>query len=97
MPLILIHELRVMPTLHSGHFSNVKINTGEMRVWVSRCTLADGELQPVQVERLIDGVWTDITEAENQQGSFNHIELDGGYASYSLYVITRHLQTKAKT
>lgn len=54
-------ELLAMPTLEQGHFANLKIDTGTLRVWVSRMTIADGELDPVQVERLEDGVWVDRT------------------------------------
>ena len=54
-------ELTAMPTLRSGHFANLKVDTGEIRIWVSRCSLADGELDPVQVECLEDGCWIDRT------------------------------------
>ena len=59
-------ELVAMPTIHSGHFANLKVETvdGEgrpVRIWVSRCTIADGELDPIQVERLEDGCWVDRT------------------------------------
>lgn len=54
-------ELERMPTLHSGHFANLKVDTGTLRIWVSRMTIADGELDPIQVERLENGVWIDRT------------------------------------
>ena len=54
-------ELLAMPTLHSGHFANLKVGTGEIRIWVSRMTIEDGELDPVQVERFEDGRWVDRT------------------------------------
>lgn len=58
--------LKELPTIHSGQYANLKIDTGEMRIWLSRCTEADGETQPVQVERLIDGRWIDVTEEDDE-------------------------------
>lgn len=54
-------EIEAMPTLHSGHFANLKYDDGKIRIWRSRMTIADGELDPIQVERLEDGVWVDRT------------------------------------
>ena len=41
---------------------NFKIDTGTVRVWLSRCGPEDGEDQPVQVEILRDGRWIDEDE-----------------------------------
>ena len=54
------YELESMPTIHSGHFANLKIDTGTVRVWLSRCSIADGELDPVQCAVLEDGVWITV-------------------------------------
>lgn len=40
-------ELQAMPTLHSGHFDNLKVDQyvgtrPELRVWLSRMTVEDG-------------------------------------------------------
>jgi hypothetical protein len=50
-----------MPTIHRGHVSDLKYDDGFIRVWVSRMTIDDGELDPVQVEALRDGRWVDVT------------------------------------
>lgn len=56
-----IGELRSKPTLAQGQAANLKWDNGEYRVWLSRCSIEDGELDPVQVEQLIDGRWVDVT------------------------------------
>ena len=61
----LANTLEDMPTIHSGQYADLKIDTGTKRVWLSRMTAADGETQPVQIERLIDGCWVDVTEDES--------------------------------
>jgi hypothetical protein len=87
MPLITYQELEAMPTLSVGQAANLKIDTGTMRVWVSRCGLADGETQPVQVERFEFGRWVDITE-----GPRRPIDLDGEYDGLAVEVFTRSLR-----
>ena len=52
MPMLNHFELEAMPTLAVGQAANLKIDTGTMHMWVSRCGLRDGETQPIQVERL---------------------------------------------
>jgi hypothetical protein len=54
-------ELRAMPTLHQGYAANLKVDNGTLRIWLSRMSLADGELHPIQVERLVNGRWEDVT------------------------------------
>ncbi len=53
--------LEAMPTLSVGQADNLKIDTGDTRVWLSRCTVEDGEPcdNKVTVEGLVDGRWTD--------------------------------------
>lgn len=55
------YDLQALPTLSQGHTADLKIDTGTLRVWLSRMTIADGELEPVQIERLRDGRWVDTT------------------------------------
>ena len=56
-----IGELKALPTLCVGQTDDLKFDNGEIRVWVSRCGLADFELDPISVECLIDGCWVNIT------------------------------------
>lgn len=94
MPQITTEELEHMPTLAQGQAADLKIDTtftgGAMRVWVSRCGIYDGETQPVQVERLVDGRWEDITgDADPRASSFKTHYLDGGFEQFFVTCITR--------
>ncbi len=84
MPMLTYFELEAMPTLSVGQAANLKIDTGTMRVWLSRCGLRDNETMPVQVERLIDGCWKDITPER-----MSEISLDGKYAGMMVQTIFR--------
>ena len=55
-------DLERFPTLRTGHFADLKIDTGTLRVWRSRCTLRDKEREPAYVEFLVNGVWVDIKD-----------------------------------
>jgi len=93
MPTLEYHELEAMPTLHSGHFANLKIDTAEhggaMRVWVSRCGLADGEKEPVSVEVLKGGLWTNPLD-DVPEGRRLHLQLDAGrWRGYTVVVFRR--------
>lgn len=59
-------ELEAMPTISQGHMDNLKVDTGTMRVWLSRMTREDGMPynNAVTVERLINGVWTEVEQYE---------------------------------
>jgi hypothetical protein len=59
-------DLNDLPTLATGQAADLKIDTGTVRVWLSRCGPADGEDQPVQVEILRDGRWIDADEEGDQ-------------------------------
>ena len=52
-------ELKKLPTIHSGHFDNLKLETASERVWLSRCGVADGLAydNQVTIEHLINGKW----------------------------------------
>ena len=55
-----LEELEAMPTLCVGQADNLKVETDNTRVWLSRCTVADGEPfdNKVTVEELTkDGRW----------------------------------------
>jgi hypothetical protein len=56
-------ELELLPTISSGHFDDLKVDTGTARVWLSRVTVEDGAPynDQVTVERLVKGKWV-ITE-----------------------------------
>lgn len=57
-----LSELQQMPTLSVGQADNLKVDTGTERLWLSRCTVADGEPynNKVTIEKLINGVWTEV-------------------------------------
>jgi hypothetical protein len=58
-----LDELEAMPTLTEGQADDLKIDNDDgERIWLSRCTAADGEPwdNKVTVERLIDGRWTEV-------------------------------------
>lgn len=59
-------ELEKLPTLHQGHFDNLKIKDGNVRVWLSRMTVADGMEynNQVTVENLINGNWVTVAKYE---------------------------------
>ena len=84
MPMITCGELKNMPTLAVGQAADLKIDTGATRVWFSRCGLADGETHPIQIEKLINGRWEDVTP--DCLGDF---PLDGDYAGISVQIIVR--------
>lgn len=51
-------------TLHVGHFDDLKIERPGYRVWLSRCTIADGMPynNQVVIEELINGEWRTTAE-----------------------------------
>jgi len=57
-----VSELKKLPTLATGQAADLKIDTGTMRVWLSRCGPEDGETQPIQFERLINGRWEELED-----------------------------------
>ena len=52
-------ELEALPTLCVSQADSLKIESDTERVWLSRCTVADGEPwdNKVTVELLIAGAW----------------------------------------
>ena len=59
-------ELDDMPTIHSGQYDNMKIDTGTTRVWLSRMSVEDGMPynNQVVVEILEAGRWVTAEEYE---------------------------------
>jgi hypothetical protein len=57
-------QLRKLPTISQGQFSNLKIDDGKHRIWLSRMTKADGMPynNAIEVEALLDGVWTSVAQ-----------------------------------
>jgi hypothetical protein len=55
-------ELEAMPTLSQGQADDLKIDTGDQRVWLSRMTAEDGEPYDnrVTIERFVDGSWVEV-------------------------------------
>jgi hypothetical protein len=54
--------LDTLPTLATGQAHNLKVDTGERRVWLARTGLDDGEpfARTVYIEELTDGRWLDV-------------------------------------
>lgn len=59
-------QLEEMETIHEGHYDNLKIDTGSMRVWLSRMTVADGMPynNQVTIEILENGQWVTVDKYE---------------------------------
>lgn len=56
-----LKQLKNKPTITVGHFDNLKVQGKDFRVWLSRCTVQDGEPynNKVTVERLVNGCWVE--------------------------------------
>jgi hypothetical protein len=54
--------LRSLRTLATGQACDLKIDTGDRRVWISRCGPEDGEpyANRVTIERLRGGRWIEV-------------------------------------
>ena len=51
-------DLEAMPTLCTGQADDLKMDLGNVRVWLARCGPADGyHGKPVILERLRNGRW----------------------------------------
>lgn len=59
-----VTELRAMPTIRSGPTSDLKIDTGEHRVWVRRD--ADDTRPAIRVESKLFGRWEVIGTFRDQ-------------------------------
>lgn len=61
-----LRELENMKTLCTGQADNLKFDDGNIRVWLSRCSIEDGEPynNKATVEKLINGKWKTIDTYE---------------------------------
>jgi hypothetical protein len=61
-----LSELERIPTSSQGHTDDLKVDTGRVRVWLSRMTVEDGMPynHQVTVENLKDGRWVTVEEYE---------------------------------
>lgn len=57
-----LSDLKALPTLSVGQADDLKIDTGNRRVWLSRCTVEDGEPcnNKVTIEEYDGDLWTEI-------------------------------------
>jgi hypothetical protein len=57
-----LEELEALPTLAQGQADDLKIESDTERVWLSRCTVEDGEPwnNKVTVERKFGGSWIEV-------------------------------------
>lgn len=57
-------ELDALTTLCVSQADDLKVDAGDTRVWLSRCSAADGEPfdNKVTVERLTNGRWETVSE-----------------------------------
>ena len=59
-----LRELQTMKTITQGYTDDLKVKTGDTKVWLSRMTVEDGMPYDnmVTVEKLINGRWEVIEE-----------------------------------
>ena len=67
--ILLSEALQSMPTLCVGQSDDLKIETPTLRVWVSRCGVADGACCEghISVEKLADGRWQKKTDVHGDE------------------------------
>ena len=55
-------ELEAMPTLTVGQADDLKIDSGTIRIWLSRCTVEDGEPcnNKVTIEEYDGNQWEEV-------------------------------------
>jgi len=61
-----LKELNNIPTISSAQADDLKINTGIRRIWLSRCSVEDGEPYPNKVteEEWLLGRWVNVRTYE---------------------------------
>ncbi len=64
-------ELEALPTLSQGHTDDLKVETENTRVWLSRMTVEDGEPynNKVTIEKLKGGYISTSREAYQKRGA----------------------------
>ena len=73
-----LRELQAMKTILQGHTDNLKIETDNTKVWLSRMTVEDGMPynNMVTVEKLINGKWETIEEYQAEIHYHNGADKD---------------------
>jgi len=64
-----VAELDAMSTISSGHMHDLKHDDGQLRYWLSRMSVEDGEVAAIYVEELQDGRWVDVHQYGEPQYS----------------------------
>jgi len=57
-----LDELEALPTLTQGQADDLKVDLGIIRIWLSRCTIEDGEPcnNKVTIEEYRAGSWVEV-------------------------------------
>lgn len=78
-------ELEALPTLSQGHTDDLKIETENTRVWLSRMTVEDGEPynNKVTVEKLKGGYIGASREAYEKRGARGRWEAPRWVTTYT--------------
>lgn len=66
-----VAELEAMPTLAVGQADDLKVDTGEERVWLARTGAEDRQVYAINHERLINGRWVVVSEYAPVDGAFS--------------------------
>ena len=61
-----LRDLNKMTTVSASQFDDLKIETGDTRIWLSRMGIEDGQPynNQVTIEKCIHGSWNTITQYE---------------------------------
>lgn len=72
-----VKELKNLPTLHSGQFDNLKVESKVERVWLSRMTIEDGAVANniITIEKLKEEGWIRNSYKE-VRGRLVEVEVD---------------------
>lgn len=71
-------ELEALPTLATGQTADLKYDDGQVRVWLHRTGLADGEdyERPVSIELLREGRWDEWDTVDGDDPCTHHVFID---------------------
>ena len=61
-----LKQMERMPTIGQGHTDDLKVETDDTRIWLSRMTIEDGMPynNEVTIEKLQDGKWLAVRSYE---------------------------------